>query len=104
MTGGRSPAGLDRTDLVRYFVTRRAVERSELAHLSVTDLNHFREARQRLDDPAVETRYARWLVLGDRALAEPAAGITARPAPRGRFVTHPLPFTYEQFGDLAGVS
>ncbi|MEP7307924.1 MAG: hypothetical protein ABJA98_20665 [Acidobacteriota bacterium] len=104
MMGGPSPAGSDRRELVRYFVTRRAVERNELAQLSVTDLNHFREARQRLDDPVVETRYARWLALGDRALAEPDAGTAARLAPRGRFITHPLPFTYEQFGDLAGVS
>ena len=58
MTGHSSSAGSDRSDLVRYFVTRRAVEQNDLAQVSVADLNHFREARQRLADPLVETHYA----------------------------------------------
>jgi len=90
---------------VRYFVTRRAVEQNDLAQLSVADLNHFREARHRLADPLVETRYARWLVVGDRAFDAPdAPGADATTACHGHFVTRPLPFTYDQFGDLAGVS
>ena len=103
MTGGRSPAGLDRTDLVRYFVTRRAVERNELAHLSVTDLNHCREARRQFADPLLETLYARWLVDGDCVLGERDPGPHARVVSRGAFRACELPFTYEQFGDEAGV-
>ena len=87
----------------RYFVTRRAVEANDLAHLSVTDLNHCREARRQFADPFVETLYARWLVGGDRVLDERDAGTHARVVSRGAFRACELPFTYEQFGDEAGV-
>jgi hypothetical protein len=93
----------DRRDVARYFVTRRAVEANDLAHLSVTDLNHCREARRQFADPLVETLYARWLVDGDRVLDERDAGTHARVVSRGAFRACELPFTYEQFGDEAGV-
>jgi hypothetical protein len=101
--GPPSVPASDRADLVRYFATRRAVERNELAPLSVTDLNWFRESRQRFADSTVESRYARWLVVGDRALADETAEPDRRLASAGQLVARELPFTYEQFGDFAGV-
>lgn len=93
----------NRAELLQYFATRRAVERNDLAALSVADLNRFREARQRFTQPAIESLYAQWLVSGERALADPVA--VGRPSgmSAGRFVARELPFKYEQFGDFAGV-
>ncbi|MEO8256846.1 MAG: hypothetical protein ABI868_05810 [Acidobacteriota bacterium] len=93
----------DRREVARYFVTRRAVDANDLAHLSVTDLNHCREARRQFADPIVETLYARWLVDGDRVLNEWSAGSLTRVVSRGALRACELPYTYEQFGDEAGV-
>ena len=83
--GSRASAAWDRREVARYFVTRRAVEANELAHVSVTDLNHCREARRRFADPIVETLYARWLVDGDRVLEDRDAGTRRARRRRGDF-------------------
>ncbi|HKW02304.1 MAG TPA: hypothetical protein VJN96_20950 [Vicinamibacterales bacterium] len=93
----------NRADLIHYFTTRRAVERNELAALSVADLNRFRDARQRFIQPAIETLYAQWLVGGDRVVGDSTAAGGWSPMSTGRFVARQLPFKYEQFGDFAGV-
>lgn len=98
-----SSAPHDRREVARYFGTRRAVEANDLAHVSVADLNHCREARRQFADPIVETLYARWLVDGDRVLDDLDLATHERPVIRGQFIVRTLPFSYEQFGDLAGV-
>jgi hypothetical protein len=99
------PAGpvANRTELLQYFGTRRAVERNELAALSVADLNRFREARQRFTQPAIESLYAQWLVSGDRAIADSIQSNRPSGMSSGRFIARELPFKYDQFGDFAGV-
>jgi hypothetical protein len=92
-----------RADLVRLFVTRRAVERNDLASFSVADLNWYREARQRLAAPTVDALYAQWRVSGDHVLDVQPAPPSRRLASTGQFVARELPFAYEQFGDFAGV-
>jgi hypothetical protein len=99
------PAALthDHANVARYFATRRAVERNDLAQVSVTELNWFRECRQQFTNPTSEGLYAKWLAAGDRALTD-RDGEPHRPPPSlGHFVAHELPFAYEQFGDFAGV-
>jgi hypothetical protein len=105
-------------DLARYFQTRRALETGAVASVSIADLDHYREARTRLLGPAVEHAYARWRIQ-PRAWPEAAADVpadsTVRPSPStspahgrdtaggGELQLYPLPFTYRQFGDFAGV-
>jgi hypothetical protein len=98
-----STGSVDAADLRRFFVTRRAVERKDLTAFSVIDLNWFRDARARFADPTIETRYARWLVTGDGVLETPMAPTAGSVLSPGQLVVHALAFSYEQFGDFAGV-
>ncbi len=81
------------TDLARYFDTRRALEDGRLSHVSIADLDHYREARTRHLGPSVEETYRRW-----------RAGPPVPRATGGTFEACVLPFTYRQFGDFAGES
>jgi hypothetical protein len=87
--------------LERYFVARRAIERNELARLSIADLHAFRASRVRFAEPAVEALFSTWLASGaDRV----APALLASVLPRsGQLVVRVLPYTYHQFGAFAGV-
>jgi hypothetical protein len=98
-TSSLSPA-LTR-DLERYFATRTAVERHQLAGLSVADLQGFREARLRFAEPLYEAWFARWLASGSPRLS--AAAEAAGTFVAGRLLLHELPHRYEQFGAFPGV-
>jgi hypothetical protein len=87
-------------DLERYFMVRKAVERNELARLSVADLQTFRATRLRFADPRVEALFSRWVASGEARL-NPA--LLAGPVPgAGRLVIQPLAYSYQQFGAYAG--
>jgi|CXWK01.1.fsa_nt_gi hypothetical protein len=90
-------------DVSRHFAIRRSLEQNDVTRVSIADLNWFRESRPRFANSIMEARFARWLVDGDRALADDTIASRRPDIGVGRFVAHSLPFTYQQFGDLAGV-
>ena len=90
-------------DLRWYFGARLAVEQQRLGALSVADLDRVRAARRQFTAPCYETLYAGWQQRGDRVFVEsrtPAGDAASR---RGSLVLRPLPYSYGQFGALAGV-
>jgi hypothetical protein len=92
---------VQRQDLERYFVARRAVERNELARLSTAELQAFRAARLAFAEPRLEALFGRWMASG--AIRLEASHLCDPLATRGRLVLQPLPHRYEQFGAFAGV-
>ena len=94
----------NREDLLWFFRAKLAVERNELKHLSVADLNRFRDLRQGLATGDVEQLFASWKVQGDAALAVDQSWGADPPAAKGHLIEHSLPFSYEQFGSLAGIA
>ena len=94
---------LDPADLRWYFLTRQAVERDQIAHLSVAELDRFRQARRRFSPPVFESLYANWCLRGDAVFLERVSlGGDQAPTP-GRLILHALPHAYGQFGSLVGV-
>lgn len=96
---------VSRSELAWYFVTRRRIDSGDLSHVSVADIDRFKNLGDRFATVADETRYTRWLTNGDAVLDE----LTIPAGPRGlassgRLVMHPLPFTYTQFGSFPGVA
>jgi len=87
-------------DLERYFLARRAIERNELAQLSIADLQSFRSTRLAFAEPRIEALFSRWVASG--ALRLDVSLITS-PVPPGRVIVRPLAHTYQQFGAFAGV-
>jgi hypothetical protein len=101
MSGDGAITGSGVRDLERYFVARKAVERNELARLSVADLQTFRTTRLGFAEPRIEALFSRWVASGEARL-DPT--LVAEPVPTaGRLVIHPLAHSYEQFGAYAGL-
>lgn len=88
-------------DLERYFVARRAVERNELARLSIAELQAFRTTRLAFAEPRIEALFSRWLATGACRL-DPSL-VTQPVVTRGTLILRPLPYPYQQFGAFAGV-
>jgi hypothetical protein len=87
--------------LERYFLTRRAVERNEVATLSVADLQTLRAGRQRFADPTIEALFSTWMAGGADRL-DPSLLLAVLPR-TGQLVVRTLPHTYQQFGAFTGV-
>jgi hypothetical protein len=104
----RNASELD--DLKAYFRRRRALERNELtpfAQRSFTEAaNDWRSAQRRFGAADFEALYRRWLEDGDSALAVPNGEgfLKAIDNGRGEFITRLLPYRYDRFGTLAGLS
>ena len=102
-TSGPS-APTNREELRWFFRVRDAIERNDVRHLSVPDLNRFRELRQRLPPASIERLYASWQRLGDAVLATEERTWLFPRAPREQLVEYTLPFRYEQFGSWPGLA
>lgn len=102
-TSGPS-APTNREELRWFFRVRDAIERNDVRHLSVPDLNRFRELRQRWPPASIERLYASWQRLGDAVLATDERDRLFPRAPRERLVEYTLPFRYEQFGSWPGLA
>ena len=102
-TTSTGPASRD--DLTWFFNTRQAVDRGDLAGLSVAAIDRFRTLREAFRRPVFDELYLDWLRHGDAALANHASSIH-QPSMRsvGTLVTELLPFDYSQFGSLPGVA
>jgi hypothetical protein len=94
-------AGLD--DVRWFFAARQLVESGDLRTLSVADLNHFREARQRFASAQMEALYGAWLARGERAFDRGNGRAEEIPVPAAQLVLRELPSTYSQFGSFPGV-
>ena len=87
-------------DLERYFFARRAIERNELAQLSLPELQAFRATHLAFAEPKIETLFGRWMASGAPRLD---VSFITRPVSSGRLIVRPLEHTYQQFGAYAGV-
>jgi hypothetical protein len=94
----------DRDELRWFFRVRAAIDRDDWRDLSISDLNRFRELRQRLPAAPTERLYASWQRLEDAVLASDERDGLIGPAPRERLVEYTLPFGYEQFGSWPGLA
>ena len=100
-----SPPEPPSAEVREYFTMRRIVDHGDLARLSVADIDRFRRLRERLATPALDARYAEWLVQGDDALRQESTVVPPRrPRSCGRLVRETLRFDYSQFGSLPGVA
>jgi hypothetical protein len=99
-----SPSAPQSAELREFFTMRRAVDRGDLARLSVADIDRFRQLRQQFAAPTFDVRYAEWLAHGDDALIPEAVAPPRRPRCAGRLVRETLRFDYSQFGSLPGVA
>jgi hypothetical protein len=98
------PESVGVEDLRWLCTTRQLVDRGDLTHLSVTDIDRYRTLRDRFSEPAFDALYADWRRQGELALAT-YASTQGRPVEsRGQLVTERLPFAYGQFGSLPGVA
>ncbi len=103
-TAGRSAVEANGADLRWFFRARQAVDASDFRDLSITDLDRFRELRQRLTGAAVERLDATWQREGDAGLGKVDRHALQPMAAPGRLLTCELPNRYTQFGKLAGVA
>lgn len=95
--------GLTPTELRWFCQTRQLVEAEQLEKLSLADITRFRDTRRRLTPEAIDRLYEQWLSSGDAAIDRFAHRTSARRFPDARLEVRPLPFRYDQFGDLPGV-
>ena len=91
--------------LTFYFTILDCLDRNDLNHVSIAELNRFRETRPRFAAPEYEILFQRWKADGPTALTNPiATGFLAALAERrGVFETYQLPIRYDRFGTHAGV-
>jgi hypothetical protein len=102
--------GTEMADLKAYFCRRRALERGELAFVGERGFGEataeWRAAQRRFSSAEYEALYSRWKTEGDSALGAPSGQgfLAALEEHRGELVTRVLPYRYDRFGTLAGLS
>ena len=96
-------SGFDRVELRWYCHVRQAVAENRFDHLSMPDIAKFRDLCRRMPVTDADALYRQWVSDGDAALNDYAPERPARRYPNARLEIHPLPFIYDQFGDLPGV-
>jgi hypothetical protein len=97
-------SGISPTELRWFCQTRQLVETDQLERLSLADITRFRDTRRRLSSEAIDPLYQQWLASGDLAIERYGHCISGRRFPDARLEIRPLPYRYDQFGDLPGVS
>jgi hypothetical protein len=104
----RNASGLG--EVRAYFLRRRAIERNELTSFdkgSFSDAaKDWRRAQYRFGTEEYDALYRRWLAAGDSVLTVHNGDrfLDAVDSGRGELVTRVLPYRYDRFGTLAGLS
>jgi len=91
--------------LTFYFTILECLERNDLNHVSIADLNRFRETRPRFAGAEYEVLFQRWKADGPSVLEKPMAPdfTAALDDRRGVLEIYQLPIRYDRFGTYAGL-
>ena len=91
--------------LTFYFTILDCLDRDDLNHVSIADLNRFRETRPRFAAAEYEILFQRWKADGPTVLTNPIAPgfLAALAERRGVLDTYQLPIRYDRFGTYAGI-
>jgi hypothetical protein len=100
---GAAHAPLQLSDLRWYCATREAIERRDLARLSVAELTRFRELTRIVAGTSIDVTFRAWLQHGDAALESTTDAQPPSRASAGKLELCLLPHRYSQFGDLPGL-
>ena len=98
------PASVSVEDLRDLCTTRQRVDRGDLAHVSVADIDRYRTLRDQFAATTFDALYAEWCRQGELALGTFASSNRRPSQRRGQLVIERLPFDYRQFGSRSGVA